>query len=29
VRADLPVNQFFDGEVPAEARLFLKGELPW
>jgi tungstate transport system ATP-binding protein len=29
VRADLPVNQFFDGEVPEEARLFLKGELPW
>jgi len=29
VRADLPVNQFFDGDVPDEARLFLKGELPW
>lgn len=29
VLADLPAAQFFDGEVPPEARLFLKGELPW
>lgn len=29
VLADLPAKQFFEGEVPPEARLFLKGELPW
>jgi len=29
VLADLPVQDFFDGAVPPEARLFLKGELPW
>ena len=29
VLADLPVQDFFDGAAPPEARLFLKGELPW
>lgn len=29
VLADLPAAQFFNGEVPPEVRLFLKGELPW
>jgi tungstate transport system ATP-binding protein len=29
VLADLPVHDFFDGAAPLEARLFLKGELPW
>lgn len=29
VLADVPAAQFFGGEVPTEARLFLKGELPW
>lgn len=29
VLADLPVNDFFDGAAPPEARSFLKGELPW
>ncbi|HSV68484.1 MAG TPA: phosphate ABC transporter ATP-binding protein [Methylibium sp.] len=29
VLADLPVQDFFDGVAPPEARLFLKGELPW
>ena len=27
--ADLPVGPFFNGPLPAEAALFLKGELPW
>jgi tungstate transport system ATP-binding protein len=26
---DLPVERFFDDELPAEAAQFLKGELPW
>ena len=26
---DLPVDPFFHGPLPAEAALFLKGELPW
>jgi len=26
---DLPVQRFFDDELPTEAALFLKGELPW
>ncbi len=26
---DLPVEPFFQGPLPAEAALFLKGELPW
>jgi tungstate transport system ATP-binding protein len=26
---DLPVQPFFSGPLPAEAALFLKGELPW
>lgn len=26
---DLPVNRFFNDALPAEAALFLKGELPW
>jgi tungstate transport system ATP-binding protein len=26
---DLPVDRFFNDELPAEAALFLKGELPW
>jgi tungstate transport system ATP-binding protein len=29
VLADVPAAQFFAGAVPEEARLFLKGELPW
>ena len=29
VLADAPVQEFFEGAVPSEARLFLKGELPW
>jgi tungstate transport system ATP-binding protein len=29
VLSDVPAGQFFDGDVPPEARLFLKGELPW
>jgi tungstate transport system ATP-binding protein len=29
VLADAPVQEFFEGAVPPEARLFLKGELPW
>ncbi len=27
--ADLPVQPFFNGPLPTEAALFLKGELPW
>ena len=27
--ADLPVQRFFNDELPPEAALFLKGELPW
>jgi tungstate transport system ATP-binding protein len=27
--ADVPAAQFFAGEVPVQAQLFLKGELPW
>ena len=27
--ADVPTDQFFNGPLPAEAALFLKGELPW
>jgi tungstate transport system ATP-binding protein len=26
---DLPVQRFFNDDLPAEAALFLKGELPW
>ena len=26
---DLPVERFFSGPLPAEAALFVKGELPW
>jgi tungstate transport system ATP-binding protein len=26
---DLPVQRFFNDELPTEAALFLKGELPW
>lgn len=29
VLADVPAARFFDGAVPPEAKLFLKGELPW
>jgi tungstate transport system ATP-binding protein len=29
VVVDLPVQPFFDGPLPSEAALFLKGELPW
>ncbi|HEU5293915.1 MAG TPA: phosphate ABC transporter ATP-binding protein [Burkholderiaceae bacterium] len=29
VLVDLPVDRFFNDELPAEAALFLKGELPW
>ncbi len=29
VLADVPAADFFDGTVPPEAQLFLKGELPW
>lgn len=29
VLADVPAARFFGGDVPAEARLFLKAELPW
>jgi tungstate transport system ATP-binding protein len=29
VVVDLPVNPFFNGPLPTEAALFLKGELPW
>ena len=30
VLADVPAAQFFDGAaLPPEAKLFLKGELPW
>jgi tungstate transport system ATP-binding protein len=27
--ADVPTGRFFDGPLPEEANLFLKGELPW
>jgi tungstate transport system ATP-binding protein len=27
--ADVPTDRFFDGPLPEEASLFLKGELPW
>jgi tungstate transport system ATP-binding protein len=27
--ADVPTDRFFDGPLPEEANLFLKGELPW
>jgi tungstate transport system ATP-binding protein len=27
--ADVPTDAFFNGPLPAEAALFLKGELPW
>ena len=27
--ADVPTAQFFDGPLPKEASLFLRGELPW
>jgi tungstate transport system ATP-binding protein len=29
VVVDLPVQPFFNGPLPTEAALFLKGELPW
>jgi tungstate transport system ATP-binding protein len=29
VLADVDTDHFFNGELPIEARLFLKGELPW
>ena len=29
VLADLPTESFFNGPLPEEANLFLKGELPW
>ena len=29
ILADVPVQHFFDGPLPREAELFLKGELPW
>ncbi len=29
VLADVPTDHFFHGTLPAEAALFLKGELPW
>ena len=29
VRADVDTDRFFHGELPPEAALFLKGELPW
>ena len=29
VLADVPTDEFFGGPLPAEAALFLKGELPW
>lgn len=29
VLADVSTDQFFRGQLPADARLFLKGELPW
>ena len=29
VLADVPTERFFNGPLPTEADLFLKGELPW
>jgi tungstate transport system ATP-binding protein len=29
VVVDLPVQPFFNGPLPTQAALFLKGELPW
>lgn len=29
ILADVPVERFFEGPLPREAELFLKGELPW